>query len=133
MVNRRLQHILESKNILKPYQSGFRLSHSTLDPLTVLQCDASNALQNKHYCIAVFLDITKAFGTVWHRGLIDSLGNIGIGGNLLLFIQSFLSSRTYSVRIQNNFSATYSTSKGVPQGSVISPTLFSVVQLFSQY
>lgn len=126
MVNRRLQYILESKNVLKPYQSGFRLSHSTLDPLTVLQSDASNALQNKQFCIAVFLDINKAFDTVWHRGLIDQLQNIDLQGNLPVFIQSFLTSRTFSVRIHNTFSSTYSTSKGVPQGSVISPTLFSI-------
>jgi len=126
MINRRLQHFLESQAILKPYQSGFRLSHSTLDPLTVLESDASKAIQSKQYCIAVFLDITKAFDTVWHHGLLNSMAQLGLSGNLPCFIQNFLNNRSFKVRVQTSFSTSCTISKGVPQGSVISPTLFSI-------
>ena len=127
MINKRLQQYLEQNSIIKPYQSGFRTAHSTLDPLVSLQSDISLALIDKQYCIAIFLDITKAFDNVWHRGILDILHDMNMSGNLPRFIQDFLSGRTYQVKIENHFSNSKTITNGVPQGSVLSPTLFSLV------
>lgn len=127
MINKRLQQYLEKHKITKPYQSGFRPGHSTLDPLVALQSDISAALQDKEYCIAIFLDITKAFDSVWHRGILEKLSEAGLQGNLPRFIEEFLTDRTYQVKIGNYLSDTLGITNGVPQGSVISPTLFSLV------
>ena len=66
ILNRRLRHFLEMNNYYTPYQSGFRAAHSTYDCLIRFQHSANDALRNKKYCIAVFLDIAKAFDTVCH-------------------------------------------------------------------
>ena len=127
MINKRLQHFLEQNSKIKPYQSGFRTAHSTLDPLVSLQSDISSALLDKEYCIAIFLDITKAFDSVWHRGILENLQDMGMRGNLPRFIQEFINGRTYQVRIDNHLSNTQIITNGVPQGSVLSPTIFSLV------
>ena len=42
---------------------------------------------------AVFLDISKAFDEVWHKGLLFKLESVGISGDLLNIMESFLSER----------------------------------------
>jgi ribonuclease HI len=127
MINKRLQKFLENNKILQNYQSGFRMAHSTLDPLVRLESDVRSALRNKEHCLAVFLDITKAFDSVWHRGLLEKLKGIGLEGNLPAFIEGFLAHRTFQVRVQNILSSTCGFKCGVPQGAILSPTLFSLV------
>ena len=81
----------------------------------------------KNSCVAIFLDVDKAFDTVQHDGILIKLERLGIKGNLIRFIENFLSHRSIKVRVNNKLSSSYLLQKGVPQGSVISPTLFSVI------
>ena len=126
MVNRRLRLFLESIELFNPNQSGFRASHSTLDGLCRLEHHAHSALLAGRYCVAVFLDITQAFDSVWHHGLLLKLHRLGVSGNLAQFIKQFLFCRKISVRVGSSLSPSYPTHRGVPQGAVLSPTLFSV-------
>ena len=48
------------------------------------------ALEEGREMRAVFLDISKAFDRVWHRGLIAKLRSIGVEGNLLNWFISYL-------------------------------------------
>ena len=73
---------------------------------------------------AVFLDISKAFGKVWHDGLIFKLKQYGVSGSLLIFFQNYLYNRKQRV-VLNGFYSNYSTVKsGVHQGFVLGPLLF---------
>jgi len=127
IANRRLQFYLESVGFLTPFQSGFRSGHSTLDPLARLESAIRRSLIQADCCVGVFLDISRAFDTVWHHGLLRKLSDMGLTGNLPHFIQEFLHDRKITVRYNNKFSGTLSTTSGVPQGSVISPTLFNIM------
>ena len=124
ILNWRLQGYLEKKRLLDTCQSGFRAAHSTLDALTRLETDIREALMLDKYVLAVFLDISQAFDTVWHWGLLKRLENCGIKGRLAQIIQSFLKNRSMKVRIGGRESDSYQMKAGVPQGSVLSPTLF---------
>ena len=126
MVNRRLQNHLEKMSFYSNSQSGFRASHSTYDGLIRLQHSAHEALTDKKFCVAVFLDISKAFDTVWHQGLLTKIKNLDIKGNMGNFIQSFLQNRKISVKVNNTISNHFNLEAGVPQGSVLSPTLFTI-------
>ena len=75
---------------------------------------------------AVFLDISKAFDKVWHKGLIFKLEQNGISGNLLKFFESYLHNRKQRVILNGSYSEYYSIESGVPQGSVLGPLLFLV-------
>ena len=126
MVNRRLQAFLEQQAFYCPTQSGFRSGHSTFDGLSRLEFDARQAILMGRYCVAVFLDIARAFDTVWPHGLLLKLHSLGLSGNLARFLQGFLSSRQICVRVQDATSKLRPLFSGVPQGSVLSPTLFTI-------
>ena len=127
MVTRRLQQHLEELNFYSPYQSGFRSGHSTLDSVTRLEHSARNALLHREYCVAVFLDISNAFDSVWHHGLLTKLRTLGLTGNLARYIQQFLQWRKIQVTSASTSTSSLPLHAGVPQGSVISPTLFTIM------
>lgn len=127
MVTSRLNQFLAANNSIDPRQSGFRASYSTLDALTRLETAARLALIQDDSLVVVFIDITQAFDSVWHHGLLHKLHSFGLTGNLPKFIQNFLENRKTSVRLGNIISPPYAVNVGVPQGSVISPTLFNIM------
>ena len=72
----------------------------------------------------VALDISKAFDRVWHAGLLHKLKSYGISGQIFGLISSFLSNRLLCVFLDGKSSQEYPVNAGVPQGSVLGPTLF---------
>ena len=72
------------------------------------------------------MDVTGAFDTVWHEGLLFKLKWAGIPHYLLKTIKSFLAERTFQVRIGPTTSQKKRISAGVPQGAILIPTLYNV-------
>ena len=73
---------------------------------------------------AVALDISKAFDRVWHAGLLHKLKSYGISGQIFGLISSFLSNKQLRVVLDGKSSQEYPVIAGVPQGSILGPTLF---------
>jgi retron-type reverse transcriptase len=73
----------------------------------------------------VFLDIEKAFDTTWHSGLLDKLSTLEFSNSLIKLISSFLSQRKF-VSVEGKMSTPREMRAGVPQGSVLSPTLYNM-------
>ena len=124
VINKRVTQHLTKNNLLCDEQYGFRSSRSTADVLTVITHRVSQALDEGFMTRAVALDISKAFDKVWHKGLILKLSRNGISGNVLGIIESFLSNRSLNVVINGQTSKAHSINAGVPQGSLLGPTLF---------
>ena len=74
--------------------------------------------------IIVTLDFSKAFDRVWHEGLLSKLPSYGISGQLLTWLTNYLSNRSQYVVYRGSSSNTLPITAGVPQGSVLGPTLF---------
>ena len=70
------------------------------------------------------LDIFKAFDKVWHAGLLHKLKSYGISGEIFGLIFSFLSNGRLQVVLDGKSSQEYPVNAGVPQGSILGPTLF---------
>jgi len=85
---------------------------------------------NSHQSVdTIYIDFSKAFDCVVHSKLLAKLASYGISGNLLLWIQSFLSGRSQAVqsqavRVGKHISSFSDVLSGVPKGSVLGPLLF---------
>ncbi|XP_066904294.1 uncharacterized protein [Halyomorpha halys] len=126
MVNKRLMWIIEKNGLIQPFQSGFRKGRSTIDSLIALETEAQYAFINGQQMIAVFFDMLKAFDNINHAIILRKLSSIGIRGQMFQFIKQLLENRHYRVQIGNELSQGYRQINGVPQGCVLSPTLFSL-------
>ena len=72
------------------------------------------------------MDFTKAFDTVSRYILLQKLNDRGIRGDIWLWLKNYLTERRQFVRINGSDSDTHIIAQGVPQGSVLGPTLFSL-------
>ncbi|MGL4677181.1 MAG: reverse transcriptase domain-containing protein, partial [Brevinema sp.] len=126
IINTRLTWYLEINNILSPDQYGLRKQRSTTDSLFRLTNEIQKGFTTNMQTIAVFFDIEKAYDTVDHQMLLNNIKNIGIQGKMLLFLEDFLKERILKVRIGNVHSSSFVVKTGIPQGSVLSVTLFAI-------
>ena len=76
--------------------------------------------------MAIFFDLKKAFHTVNHNILIKKLKVMGISGNLLDWVENYLSSRYQKTLCNNTVSSMNKVLCGVPPGSILGPLLFLV-------
>ena len=104
-------------------------SHCDLDlgPRTLrLETFICDAFINREHVVAVFFDLEKAYDTTWRYGILKDLHDLGLKGRLPMFIQSFLEDRTMQVPVGSTLSDLYDQEQGVPQGSILSTTLFNI-------
>ena len=126
MINKRLVWYLESNDLISPIQSGFRSGRSTDDHLIRLETFIRDAFVNREHVVSVFFDLEKAYDTTWRYGILKDLHDLGLRGRLPVFIRSFLEDRTMQVRVGSTLSDFYDQEQGVPQGSILSTTLFNI-------
>ena len=126
MVNSRLIWYLENHNYITPYQSGFRKYRTTLDNLIRIETHIREAFIKKQHTVAIFFDIEKAYDTTWKHGIMKDLHACDLRGRLPIFVADFLRDRTFQVRVGSALSCPQPQELGVPQGSVLSVTLFAM-------
>lgn len=112
------------KHVITNCQHGFVSSRSTLTNLTVYVNYINTALTNRKQVDSVYTDFSKAFDKVCHKILINKLVKMGIRGNLLAWLISYLSDRLLFVKINDCLSYEFIATSGVPQGSHLGPLLF---------
>lgn len=122
----RLNFAVEEKNVLPNEQFGFRARHSTVHQVLRIVEFATEGFNVKESTGAVFLDVSKAFDKVWHEGLIHKLSHADIPTGLVRLTGSFLKDRRFRVKLGDTRSSVRTAESGVPQGSTLSPLLFSV-------
>ena len=125
LLNRINDH-LEDNNIIPKQQCGFRTGRSTSHQLIKVIKTAKENIAEKKSTGMIFLDVEKAFDRVWHNGLLYKMIKLKFPLTLIKTVRSFLSERTFSVFIKGQFSETKEIKYGVPQGAVLSPTLYNI-------
>ena len=126
MINDRLVWFLESNNLLTNIQCGFRQGRSTIDHLVRFETFIRDGFIKNEHVVSVFFDLEKAYDTTWKYGILKDLSDMGLRGRLPIFISEFLSDRNFKVRVGSTLSDSFEQEMGVPQGSILSPTLFSI-------
>ena len=126
LIYERLYWMAEHFQILNPSQSGFRKLHSSTDQILRLESYIRLHLRKRHHVLVVFFDLKSAFDSINYLALLHKLRSIGLQGNLLHWLESYFQNRTFKVLVGNSFSDVCQQKQGTPQGSILSPLLFSL-------
>ena len=122
----KLINFLKNNMLLSPHQFGFTEGLSTDDAMYEVIKEVTDNLDKSKKCIAVFLDLAKAFDTVPHEELLNVLKHYGVRGTVLKVFKSYLTNRSQCVKIRNVLSDPKNVQIGVPQGTVLGPILFNI-------
>lgn len=112
--------------VLPPEQFAYRRGHSTEDALTLAIDHWSRTVDTGQMTAVCFADMSKAFDRVNHQQLLEELHSCGIGSSVLQWFRNFLCERRQAVKIGINVAPAVHVSRGVPQGSVLGPVLYSI-------
>lgn len=125
-ISNRLKNYLETNGLISKYQHGFRSNHSTESAILQFTNNIYTSLERKQYVVGVFMDLSKAFDTINHQILISKLRHIGVRGLALRLFESYITNRSQAVCCNGKYSDLRFLFAGVPQGSILGPTLFII-------
>lgn len=127
VLNDQINQYLSENNLLSPHQSGFRENRSTTTTLLYITEEMRRGLDNNLVQFLTLLDFSKAFDSVNHSKLITKLNNrYEMSPSACKLIHTYLHNRTQFVQQKDDISSTATLHRGVPQGSVLGPLLFSL-------
>ena len=113
-------------NLISREQFAYQKNSSCTTALLTLTDKWKWAIDKKQINIAAFLDLKKAFGIINHKILLSKLKVAGIEGHSGLWLENYLLDRRQFVTLNGAQSETLMLDYGIPQGSVLGPTLFSM-------
>lgn len=126
IMKKRLLSFLNSKHFFSENQFGFTKGKSTEDALSVFVERLYSSINFGKKASALFIDYKKAFDLVDQTILLSKLEHAGIRGVAHSWFSTYLSNREQIVKFKDCFSEPEIVEKGVPQGSVLSATLFLI-------
>jgi len=121
-----LYKYLTSNNLLDPYQHGFISNRSTCTQLLFMTQDWGTFINNHVPFHCIYFDQKSAFDKVPHDLLLTKMHSLGIHQQTLNWISSYLSRRSFRVKVDDAISDPWAAPTGVPQGSCISPLLYNI-------
>ena len=127
VVARQLTSHIKNNKLDNPHQSAYKPGHSTETALLSIKNEVHLSLARGEPTALVLLDLSAAFDTIDHNILLGYLKSwFGLGGTALRWFASYLRNRCQAIKIGSTLSELSNLIYGVPQGSVLGPSLFSL-------
>ena len=124
LINERLIKFLEDNQKLNNSQYAFRKGRGTQQAIASLYETVAISQREGFRCNVICRDVAKAFDKVWHGGLKYKILQQGLPELYERLLCNFLTNRTAIIRLNNSQSDIIKLQSGVPQGSILSPTLY---------
>lgn len=126
IMSEQIKQHLNKYNLIPAHQSGFRSRHSCATALLKITDDILQATDDGKLSVLALLDYSKAFDCVNYNILLSMLHFLGFSQNAVKLLENYLIGREHIVKINDTFSTPLELIRGVPQGSILGPLLFSV-------
>ncbi len=128
LLEQRIQSWMKSTNPQGPMQFGFREGVGTQDAFFLLSTLAKAAVRGRELpYFACFVDLKKAFPSVLRSKAISILRNHGAPANTVRAVEALFSDNSCRLRINEFVSESFPINRGVKEGGINSPSIFSVV------
>lgn len=125
IVNNRLTWWMEWANVVDKTQMGFRKGKGCLENLLKITIDVSNNNKANKATLAAFLDVSGAYDNV-NYNMINILDEFRCPGRIRNYIANWIQYRIVEFSRDNKEPVTRKVCKGLPQGAVVSPNLYSI-------
>ncbi len=120
-----MNHLLDNK-LIRDSQHGYMPGKSCASNLVLFMDKVTKAVDEGKAVDIFYLDFAKAFDKVPRQRLVKKLRAKGVEEKTVTWIENWLSGRTKRVCIKGEQSDSCLVESGVPQGTVLGPTLFTV-------
>ena len=120
----RLKNKVESE--VSDCQAGYRSGRGTIDMLFVLQILIEKVRNTTEEAFITFIDYSKAFDSVQHHHLFQTMLKMGFPTHLVSLISNLYTNQSATIRWNGEHSGHFHINKGVRQGCILSPHLFSI-------
>ena len=125
-MNSRLYSFLEENGIITPEQGGFTKDYRTQDHIFTIQSVVKKYLGENKKVFACYVDLKKAYDSVWREGMLHKLRKIGIDEKMVNILKSIYSNTFTSIIYRGYLLDKIRVSKGLKQGDNLSPILFNI-------
>lgn len=124
ILNNRIMNYLEENNVLPQHQYGFRRGRGTDVALSTIYEKIAISQALRWQCSIVCRDVSKAFDKVWIKGLQFKILHLNLPDIIEKVLCDFITNRAAKIKVGNHLGPQFPLKSGVPQGSVLSPTMF---------
>lgn len=126
VITNRLRDHMEGEGGYSEGQYGFRRSRGTTHAIAMATETLAVHHASRNRCNLVLRDVSKAFDKVWHMGLKFKILHLGLPAPVERLLCDFLEDRTARIKVGKHIGPAFPLETGVPQGSVLSPTLYAL-------
>ena len=125
IIYKRLLRFINNNNLISKNQIGFKEKSRTTDHIFTLKTIIDKYKKKNKKVFAAFIDLKKAFDTVWRLGLFYKLLNNNVPKQIFNVIESMYTNTSYKIKFKDGLSSIFPSERGVKQGDVLSPLLFN--------
>ena len=122
-----IEQFFENNKLLQTFQFGFRKKRSTITAVATMNAMIMEGIRQNKKVAALFYDLSAAFDTINHETLCQKMEMYGLTKRSVKWIRSYLTNRRQKVKVRGEISEDTELKIGTPQGSRLSPLLFSII------